>query len=267
MRARDELIDRIVSCSQIPSARRRRETERELRAHMEDFADAAREAGHQEDVIETLVMTHFGDPREVAGDFAWVYRNERRRILVFSYAVSTVLIASCLMLALLIVQTGLAASLRAPIVKVFASRHTVIEGLDVLACVAVYLAMISLESCFTSHRFLKAATTLTGVIAFLVAGFAAARWHGAFLIYGLIAGVFLRAARLFVVAKTIRAGIVFFCFVAAGLGFAIVRSPVSWTEAMATCASWFAVGVGYLLMTEMAPRVSAAFRTALERIA
>ena len=42
MRAAEELIDCIVNSSQIPSGKRRREIQRELRSHIEDFVVAAR---------------------------------------------------------------------------------------------------------------------------------------------------------------------------------------------------------------------------------
>ena len=47
MRAAEELIDQIVNSSQIPSGKRRREIQRELRSHIEDFVVAAREAGRR----------------------------------------------------------------------------------------------------------------------------------------------------------------------------------------------------------------------------
>ena len=266
MRAMDELIQGVVTCSQIPSAKLRKDIQRELRTHMEDFAAAAREAGHQEHEIETLLRCHFGDPQQIAEDFAWVYRHDRRELLIFSYIVSTLLIASSLLLALLAIQTGLAASFGRPVLEMLASRHTVIEALDLLACVAVYLAMSPLESLFEKNRFQKAALLLTGLIAFLIVGCTFARLHMAFLVYGLIAGVSLRAARLFVPAKTARATIVLPCFAFAGLAFAFLRSPISVAGTMATCASWLALGAGYLVMTDAAPRVDASVRDALQRI-
>ena len=266
MRATDELIHGIVTCSQIPSVRLRREIQRELRTHMEDFAAAARKAGHQEQEIEILLRSHFGDPRQIAEDFAWVYRYDRRKLLIFSYAASTLLIASSLLLAILAIQTGLAAGFGTPVREMLAIRHTVIEALDMLACVAVYLAVTSLESLFESYFFQKAALLLTGLIAVLIVGCTLARLHIAFLVYGLIAGVFLRVARLFVPSKTARAGIVLLCFALAGLAFALQRSPASVAGTMATCASWLALGAGYLVMTDVAPRVDASLRNALQRI-
>lgn len=266
MRATDELIHGIVLCSQIPSVKRQRDIERELRAHIEDFAEAAREAGHQEHEIEALLLTHFGDPGRVAKEFAWVYRHERRRLRTLAYVVSTLMIASSLLLALLTIQSGLAAIFGTPILRLLASKHTVIEGLDVLSCVAVYLAVTALEGLFEEHRFPKAVLLLMGLIGVSFAVCIAMQFHAAFLVYGLVAGISLRSARLFVSARITRASIVLFCFGSAGLAFALLRSKASVAETVATCASWIAVGAGYLVMTEVAPGVDAGLRSALQRI-
>jgi|SRR5580658_615769 hypothetical protein len=266
MGATDELINGVVTCSRIPSVKRRQEIQRELRAHMEDFAATARGAGHQEDEIETLLRSHFGDPEEVAEEFAWVYRHERRRLLLVSYAASTVLVAGSLLLAILAIQSGLAAGFGTSILEMLASRHTVIEGLDVLGCVAVYLAVTSLETLFEGYRFQKAVLLVAGLTAALIVGCAAMSLHTTFLFYGLITGVFLRAVRLFVRKKIVRASVVPICFGCAGLAFGLLRSPISAAGVEATCASWLALGAGYLVMTDIAPRVESTFLNALQRI-
>src|SRR5579863_3352883 len=127
-----ELIDCIVNASHLPSANRRREIQRELRSHIEDLVVAAREAGRGQDEIERLVLANFGDPGQIAQGFAWVYRHERRRLRAFAYTISTVLLASCLSAAILAIQAGLAFGFGAPITNVLASRHTLIEALDIL---------------------------------------------------------------------------------------------------------------------------------------
>src|SRR5580698_2475055 len=105
MRVTDELIQRIVACSQIPSAKRRQEIRRELNAHMEDFVAAAGEAGHKEDEIEALLLTRFGDPGQIAEGFSYVYGYERHKILLSAYALSTLLLASALFTGILAIQT------------------------------------------------------------------------------------------------------------------------------------------------------------------
>ncbi len=265
MRPADELIDGIVKSSQIPPGRRR-EIQRELRSHIEDFVVAAREAGRDQNEIEKLVLASFGDPNQIAQGFAWVYRHERRRLQIFAYTLSTLFLASSLLAAILAMQAGLAAGFGRPIIKVLASRHTVIEALDILASVAVFLGLTSLENLFESRQFQKAAFLLTAILAIPAVSCAAAGLPTAFLLFGLVNGVFFRAVQLFVTPVVARVGIVVVCFPLAGLVLALLRSPVSQVALATTCASWLVMGAGYQLMTHLAARVDAALRNSLERI-
>ncbi|HUJ51089.1 MAG TPA: hypothetical protein VLW25_12850 [Bryobacteraceae bacterium] len=265
MRAADELIDCIVNSSEIPSGKRR-EIQRELRSHIEDFVVAAREAGRGQDEIEKLVLANFGDAGQIAQGFAWVYRHERRRLQAFAYMLSTVLLASGLFAAILTTQAGLAFGFGTSIMKVLASRHTLIEALDILGSVAAYLGLTSLENLFESHRFQKAALLLTAILIILTVLCTAAGLPVTFLLFGLVDGVFFRAVQLFVTPKIARLGIVMVCFPLAGLVMAVLRSPVSPVAAAATCASWLVMGAGYLLMTHLAARVDAALLNGLQRI-
>ena len=266
MYAAHELIDCIVNSSRIPSEKRRGEIQRELRSHIEDFVVAAHEAGRDQDEIEKLVLANFGDPAQIAQGFAWVYRHERRRLRAVAYAISTVFLASCLLAAILAMQAGLAFGFGIPIMKVLASRHTVIEALDILASVAVYLGVTSLENLFGSHQFQKAALLLTLILTILMVSCAAAGLHTPFLFYGLVNGIFFRAVQLFVTSKIARVGIVLVCFPLAGLVSALLRSPVSQADLAATCVSWLLMGAGYQLTTHLAARVDAAFLNGLQRI-
>jgi hypothetical protein len=266
VRAADELIDCIVNSSQIPSGKRRGEIQRELRAHIEDFVVAAREAGRDQDEIEKLVLANFGDPGQIAQGFAWVYRHERRRLRAFTYTISTVLLASSLLAAILPMQAGLAFGFGTPVMKVLAGRHTVIEALDILASVAVYLGVTSFENVFESHQFQKAVFLLTVILTFLMVSCAATGLHATFLFYGLVNGVFFRAVQRFVTSKIVRVGIVAICFPLAGLVSALLRSPVSHVAPAATCASWLVMGAGYQLTTHLAARVDAALLNGLQRI-
>jgi hypothetical protein len=204
MRAADQLIDSIVNSSQIPSGKRRGEIQRELRSHIEDFVVAARETGRDQDEIEKLSLANFGDPGQVAQGFARVYRHERRTLRAFTYTLSTVLLASSLLAVILTVQAGLAFGFGTPIMKVLASRHTVIGALDILASVAVYLGVTSLENVFESHQFQKASFLLTVILTFLMVSCAAAGLRTTFLFYGLVNGVFFRAVQRFVTPTVAR---------------------------------------------------------------
>jgi len=262
----DELIERILNSSGIPSGKRRGEIQRELRSHIEDFVAAARAAGHEAHAIEKLVLKNFGDPAQIAGGFAWVYRHERRRLRAFAYTLSTMVLASSLLAAILAMQAGVALGFGRPIVQVLASRHTAIEALDILASVAIYLGVTSLENVFGSRQFQKAALLLTAIVSILMVACFAAGLPLTFLCFGLINGIFCRAVQLFITRKLARIAIVAVCFPLAGLISALQWAPASPVVLAATAASWFAMGAGYQLMTHLAARVDAALLNGLERI-
>jgi len=265
VRAVDELIDSIVNSSEIPSAKRR-EIQRELRSHIEDFVVAAREADRPRDEIEKLLIEKFGDPRQIAQAFAWVYRHERRTLRALAYTLSTVFLAGSLSAAILVMQAGLVFSFGTSATNMLAGRHVLIEMLDILTSVAAYLALISFENLFECHRFQKAAFLLAGIVAALVMSCAAAGLPQKFLLFGLVNGVFFRALQLFVTPKIVRAGIVVICFPLAGLAMALQRAPVSPLVLATTCASWLIMGAGYQLMTHLAERVDRALLNGLQRI-
>lgn len=266
MRAKEELIESIVNSSQIPSGKRRQEILRELCSHLEDFVLAARESGIEQSEIDKLVMAHFGDPGQIASGFAWVYRHERRRLRALALTLSTVLLASTVFGAILATQTGLALVFGTPIMKVLASRHTVIEALDILVSVGAYLGVISFEHLFESHSLLKAAASLTLIGTILIASCSAAGLHMTFLLFGIANGIFFRAVQLFITRKVTRVGVVVVCFPLAGLGLALLRSPIPHISLLATWASWLAMGIGYQLMTDLAAPVDEALMNGLRRV-
>ena len=264
MRAAEELIDRIVNFSQIPAGRRH-EIQRELRTHIEDFITAAVDAGRDENEIERLVLANFGDPGQIGKGFAWVYRHERRGLRALAFVLSTVLLASSLLGAILALQAGLALGFGRPVIEVLASRHTLIEALDILVSVAAYLGMTSLERLFKSHPFQKAAFLLMLMGAVLIVSCAALGLHTAFLFFGLVNGVFFRTVQLFVGPNAARVVIVVVCFPLAGLVMALLRSPASEVAPAATSASWLAMGIGYQLMSHFAARLDTALLNGLQR--
>jgi hypothetical protein len=266
MRAAEELIDAIVNSSRVPPGKRRREIQRELRAHIEDFILAAHEAGRNQNEIEQLVLANFGDPGQIARGFAWVYRHERRRLRVLAYMLSTLLLASALLAAILATQAGLAFSFGTPIMNVLASRHTMIEALDIAASAAVYLSLISLESLFQRRRFQKAAVLLSAIVSILIVSCAVAGLHTNFLIFGIVNGLFFRAVQLLAAPKLARIAIVVVCFPLAGLVLTLPWLPLSQVALGATYVSWLVMGVGYQLMTDLAARVDAALLNGLQRV-
>jgi len=265
VRAADELIDGIINSSQVPR-RRRREIQRELRSHIEDFIVAAREAGRDQAEIDRLLLANFGDPGQIARGFNWVYRNERRKLRAVAFALSVMLLAISLLAATVATQALLALGFGTPIMKVLVSRHTVIQALDILASVAAYLSLTLLESLFERRRFQKAAVLLAAILTMLIVSCAAAGLHTTFLMFGLVNGLFFRAVQLLAAPKVARVGIVVVCFPLAGLVLALLRSPLSQAALATTCVSWLAMGVGYQLMTDLATRVDAALLNGLQRI-
>src|SRR5580698_1845410 len=127
MQITDELIRDIVNGSQIPSEKKRQAVMRELRSHLEDSILAAREAGRSDEEIRRLVLAGFGDPNQVAQGFAWVYRHERTLLRIAAFLLSTLAVASMLSTVVLAMQAGVAVGFGAPVLRVIASRHTVIE--------------------------------------------------------------------------------------------------------------------------------------------
>src|SRR5581483_1832409 len=266
MRRTDELVDSIVERAQIPPGKRRRDIRRELRSHIEDFVDAARQAGHQEGDIQKLALAHFGDPGQIANGFAWVYRHERRAVFVFRYSLSTVILASSLFGAMLAMQTSVAWGFGNPVTKVLASRHTVIEGLDIVASVAAYLGLVSLENLFQRRSFPKAAILLMAIVGVVAFVCGASGLHVSFLVFGVVNGVFLRAVQRYVSTEALRAGVVAFCFLLAGFISGLLWSPAWNVYRAATCATWLAMGIGYLMITGVSARVDAALLSGLERM-
>jgi hypothetical protein len=266
MGAADKLIENIVNSSQIPSGKRRREVQRELRSHIEDFVLAARQTGCDDDEIERLVLANFGDPGQIARGFAWVYRQERRTLRIFVLVLSIVVLASFLSATILTIQAGAAFGFGIPILNVLASRHTVIETLDILSSVAAYVGFTSLESLFDGQRFQKAAVLLTLIFTVVIAWCTAAGVHTAFLIFGFVNGAFFRAMQVFITRRMTRIVIVAACFALAGLVSSQLRSPVLQYAVALNCASWLVMGAGYQLMTDLAARVDAALFNGLQRI-
>jgi hypothetical protein len=275
----DELIFSIVNRSQLPSSKRRRDVEQELRAHAEDFADTTRKAGHPEHEIDGLLLDRIGDPEQIAADFSHVYRYERRCLSTLAYSLSTLLLAASLVITILVAQAGLAFGFGSPISTIVASRYTVIEGLDILACVAVYLGLVLLEDLFRFHRFQKAASLIIGITALLFGTGTAMGLHPFFLTYGMIGGIICRAVQLFISTQFARTITVLICSVLAGLCFcqlfgkahsagyfAALRSPVSPPDLIATLASWLVLGAAYALMSHFASSVDKAIVNRLQRI-
>ena len=242
------LIDEIVSSAEIPSERRRREVVRELRAHVEDFVLSARGAGHTEEEAERLVFASFGDPRQIAMQFGWVYRKQRAVLRVSVFVLSTIVVAVAIAGMVMSLQAGLAIGRGVPLLRMFSARHTMIEAADILATASAYLGLISLEKLFEGRRFVRAAAVLSAIFAILIAVFRTAGAPWRVLVVGLVISLFLRTVQMRLKNPAARTGVVLACF---GLFGMISFGTVS-------MASWLVMGAGYLAMTHLAARVDRA---------
>jgi hypothetical protein len=103
---------------------------RELRAHVEDFVSAGRQSGSSEEEIERLLLERFGDPRQIAQQFAWVYRRERAALHLGGFLISTVVVSLVILAGTISMQTWIMIGFGAPAVFV---HGTNVMALDILA--------------------------------------------------------------------------------------------------------------------------------------
>ena len=246
MTTAERLIDEIMAGSRLPSERRRREVLRELRAHMDDFVSAGRQSGRGEEEIERGLREQFGDPRQIARQFAWVYRRERASLHLGGFLISTALVSVVISAAAISMQAGVRFGLGAPMAG---TRHTAIEALDILASAAAYLGLLAL-----GRFFLRPLAVLAVVAGALSAGFAATGLPPQFILFGFANGALLRGIQLTVRHPALRLGAALACFAALG---AVFFHPSS-SALAATAASWLVMGLAYHLMTYIAARVDRA---------
>ncbi|HEY2015230.1 MAG TPA: hypothetical protein VGH38_17090 [Bryobacteraceae bacterium] len=249
MKVTERLIDEIMAAAQIPFARRRREVLRELRSHVEDFVNAGRQSGHAEADIERLLMERFGDPRQVARQFAWVYRHERAALYLGAFLISTILVSISISAVAIAMQAAMAFGSGSPMWRVFGSRHTAVEALDILATAAAYVGLISLEKSF-GHALAALAVVASGLlVVFGVAGI-----PPQFVLFGFANGALLRTVETAVRGPVARLGAVLASF---GLLSAMFFHP-SWSALSMSAANWLIMGSAYCLMTHVTARVDRA---------
>ena len=244
----DQLIDEILRSARIPWESRRREVLRELRAHVEDFVSCARSAGHSEEEAERLACASFGDPRQIAMQFGWVYRRQRAALGVSAFVLATMVVAVAIAGIVMSLQAGLAIGLGVPLVRIFSARHAMIEAADILASATAYLGLLWLEKRFDRYGFLRAAAVLTGIFTFMAAAFRMAGGPWMFLAVGLAIGLFLRTVHTLLKRAPARCGVVLACF---GLAGTILFGRMAVT-------SWLVMGAGYFAMTHVAAQVDRA---------
>jgi hypothetical protein len=257
MRAADALIDQIVSSSQIPSEKRRREVARELRSHVDDFVAAARGAGHQDNEIERMVLENFGDPRQVGRNFAWVYRRQRAVLHALVFGISTFAVAILTAAGILTAQAGIAKGFHLPFA--IGSRHTIAEVSDIAATVAAYAGLVWVEKLFTRRPVLKSMAVLVLLAA------VALQLRISFLPIGCLAAAFLRLSQVVLHRAPARFVVTAACFGLCGV-WLWTRWPSAQYSAWASFASWLAMGLGYQWMTDLAPRIDRGLSQTLQRL-
>jgi hypothetical protein len=222
---------------------------RELRAHVEDFVIAARQNGRSEEEIEGLLLERFGDPGEIAQQFAWVYRRERAAAYFGRFVLSTVVVSVVMSAAAISMHAGIMFGFGLPVNIAFGSRHSAFVAFDVLASVAAYLGLISLSRFV--HRPLA---VLAAVVTAMVAVFAATGLPQQFILFGFANGALLRGIESTISKRALRIGATVGCF--GVLSTIFLHS--SQAALMTTAASWLTMGAAYHLMTHVAARVDGA---------
>lgn len=248
MERSDELIARIVRASRIPSAKRRLDLTRELRAHIDDFVADARRAGCSDSEIEGRLLARFGDPLEMGRNFGWVYRGDRAAFRVTAFTISALLVAGLTGGGILAVQSALTAGFGQPL----SLHHISIELLDILASVAGYSGLLQLEELFINRALLKAIVLLMGITALAAAICIAINFSPAYVLFGSVNAMFLRSVQCTIKAPAFRFAVVLVVFAAFALLLARIEQLAYPMASM--LASWLALGAGYQLMTGLAER-------------
>lgn len=265
MRPTDDLVERVLSSSEVPLGKRRREIQRELRSHIEDFVDAAREGGHKEGEIEEMAVASFGDPGEIAQAFAWVYRRERAAASVLVFLLSSLAVTTLMLGAILAVQAGIAVGFGNPVRKVLTSPHTTIEALDILFTVITYTGLVALERLFDRNRSWKALGLLALIFAILTGIRMVIDFRAPFLVFGVVNGAFFRTIQVFVRNGAARTAVVAAAVALLGAIF-LPAMTFRFSYALATCVSWLVMAAAYRHMADAVARMDAALSHRLLRM-
>lgn len=261
----DDMVEKIVSSSKVPSGRRRREIARELRAHIEDFVLIAREAGHTEDEIGRLVAANFGNPREIADEFAAVYRFERAVLRISVFLLATLAASSFISTVVLGVQASMAIGLGVPVARVFAGHHLRLETFYIFCTVVAYVGLLSLEKLFDRARFGKAVASLGLLFTFAGFGLSVLDVPVQILFSAFASGLLLRTIQMFIKNKFARIGAATSLFGVFGLLAAYRQSPGVGNEAALQLLVWLAIGLCGYLLTSFSGRVDRALSNGFQR--
>ncbi len=253
----DELIKKIIAGSQIPSGRRTQDVARELRAHVEDFVEAARQAGHTDEEVHRMVAANFGEPLEIAREFASLYRRERAILRISVFLLCTMVAGAGSASVALAIQAALSLGLGASGSNLIGARHMMMEALYILAMAAAYAGLISFEKLFDQRRLEKSVAAVAGCFAVIAV---AAVWmtdRAEMLIVAFVSGVALRLIQAGLKNPVVRVSAVLACFGLLGV-ISACMVPGSGGASL-RLAVWIAVGMCCYLMTQVAERVDRRF--------
>ena len=244
MDACDDLIRRIVSQSGIMTPRGRRDLQRELRAHLEDAIEEARSQGYDEANIPRIICDRFGDPDEIAHEFALAHRVERRAIsMVYSVAW---LGLSMLTVAGLILALQLAVAVCSGMSPSNAFSHLREEMISFGSLALGYMGLYLEERLFQNRRFIKAFAVNSALFTFLFTlTFFAMHLTALTPVLAFVSGVAVRALQQTVIRRAWFLGtaipMAMACLIAGPLVDAHSRFPlwaaalVKWTGLTAAC--------------------------------
>jgi HAAS domain-containing protein len=242
----EQLIDEILEASHIPSERRRLEVRRELRAHVEDFVIAGRQSGCADEEIERMVLERFGDPQQIAQQFACVYRRERAARYFGGFLMSTVAVSVVISAAVISLLGGVRLGMGAPVSVAFGLHHSSCMAFDVLASAAAYLGILTL-----GRLFARPLVVLAGIAAALAGVFVATGLPAEYIVFGFANGALLRGIQVAVQRPVFQLGAAI-----AGFGcLGMMLFPASTHAAMSSAVSWVMMGTAYHLMTHFAARL------------
>lgn len=192
MRTRDDFIRYIITRSGIVSRKARRELERELSAHLDDALEQTISDGHDEAAAFEIAYGRFGDPDDIAHDFANVNRFERIGKLI--------LLSLVWMGISMITVGGMILSLQL-LVAVFSGKPTANafpyfgQELGAFASLVLgYMGLYMEEDLFEKSRLLKAAAINCPIFAFLAAlASVGLHWSTVSLALAFVSGMVVRA--------------------------------------------------------------------------
>ena len=263
MHIADDLIEQIVGSCQVPSGKKRLEIERELRAHVEDFVLVAREAGHSDQDIRRLLIANFGNPREIAEDFATVYRRERAIQRLSIFLLGTLTAASLISAVVLGLQAATAISLGIPVSRVFGGQHVKLETLYILCTVAAYVGVLCLEKAFDQFRMRKAMATAASICSVLCLIFSRVGVPPEMIAAAFVSGALLRTIQIILKGRLARLSAATAFFGLIGAVSACRQWPAIEPESVVRLVTWLAIGVCGYLMTSLSKRLDRALPTSL----